>query len=68
MAGGYLTSIVSVIVLGMIAWPKAESPAWHLPVLILGMALSIVGMGCRYKAHLGQQKEIEQTEQEAERP
>jgi hypothetical protein len=64
---GYLISIVSVFLLGAIAWPKSEDPAWHLPVLLFGMATSIIGMACRYKAHLGQQREIRKAEAEARR-
>jgi hypothetical protein len=64
---GYLVSIVSVFFLGVIAWPKPEDPAWHLPVLLAGMATSIIGMGFRYKAHRGQQREIKKAETEAER-
>jgi hypothetical protein len=62
---GYLVSIVSVFFLGAIAWPKPEDPVWHLPALIAGMALSIVGMGLRYLAHLKQQKEMAKLESEA---
>ena len=64
---GYLVSIVSVFFLGAIAWPKPEDPAWQLPALIAGMALSIVGMGLRYLAHLKQQKEMAKMEAEARR-
>jgi hypothetical protein len=63
---GYLISIVSVFFLGSIAWPKAGEPAWHLPVLIAGMATSIDGMACRYKAHLDQQREIKRAEAKAD--
>jgi hypothetical protein len=63
---GYLISIASVFFLGAIAWPKADDPWWHLPALLFGMATSIIGMGCRYKAHLDQQREIERAEREAE--
>jgi len=62
---GYLISIVSVLFLGAIAWPNPEDPWWHRPALILGMATSIIGMACRYKAHLDQQREIEKAEAEA---
>jgi len=65
---GYLISIVSAFLLGAIAWPKAGEPAWHLPLLIAGMATSIVGMACRYKAHLDQQRELKRAEAEARRP
>ena len=61
---GYLVSIASVLLLGAIAWPTPAEPAWHLPVLIAGMATSILGMGFRYKAHLDQQRELKQIEAE----
>ena len=64
---GYLVSIVSVLLLGAIAWPKAEDPSWHMGVLIAGMAASICGMAFRYKAHLDQQHELHKTQAEAER-
>ena len=35
---GYLVSMISVFFLGAIAWPKASDPAWHFPVLVVGMA------------------------------
>ena len=64
---GYLISIASVFFLGVIAWPKAGEPGWHLPALLVGMATSIIGMGCRYKAHLDQQRELRRTQAEARR-
>ena len=64
---GYLVSIASVFFLGAIAWPKSGDPWWHLPVLLAGMATSIVGMGFRYKAHLDEQREIRKAEAKAER-
>jgi hypothetical protein len=62
---GYLISIVSVFFLGAIAWPKPGAPWWHLTALIFGMATSIVGMACRYKAHLDEQREIRKAQAEA---
>ena len=62
---GYLISIVSVFFLGAVAWPKPTEPRWHLVVLMLGMATSIVGMACRYKAHLDQKREMQKTKAEA---
>ncbi|HET9810513.1 MAG TPA: hypothetical protein VFP53_02310 [Sphingomicrobium sp.] len=55
---GYLTSIVSVLFLGAVAWPKPKDPGWILPVLLVGMATSMLGMGFRYLAHVQQKKEI----------
>jgi hypothetical protein len=64
---GYLISIASVFFLGTVAWPNPNAPWWHLPALVLGMATSIIGMGCRYKAHFDEQREIEKTKAEARR-
>ena len=57
---GYLISIVSVLLLGAIAWPTGSEPAWHKPVLIAGIVTSVLGMAFRYLAHRRQQKELEQ--------
>lgn len=64
---GYLLSMVGALLLGAIAWPKPEDPAWHLPALIGGVATTIAGFGVRYMAHLKQRREIEETKREAER-
>jgi hypothetical protein len=64
---GYLISIVSVLFLGAVAWTKENPPAWYYPVLLIGMATSMIGMGCRYLAHLHQKAEIKKTKSEAER-
>jgi CDP-diglyceride synthetase len=61
---GYLVSIASVFFLGAVAGTKEDAPAWYYPVLILGMVTSIIGMGCRYKAHLDQQREIRKAKSE----
>ena len=66
-AMGYLVSIGSVFFLGAVAWTKTDPPGWYYPVLIIGMASSIVGMGFRYLAHLRQKREIDTAEKEAER-
>jgi hypothetical protein len=63
---GYIISIVSVLLLGAIAWPAADAPRWHVPVLVAGMATSIAGMAFRYKAHLDQQRELKHAEAKAE--
>ena len=62
---GYLVSIVSVLLLGAVAWPKPSEPKWHAIVLIAGMATSVAGMGLRYVAHRQQQRELRQAEAEA---
>ena len=65
---GYLVSIVSVFLLGAVAWPGSDKPGWHMAVLIAGMAASIIGMAFRYKAHRDQQRELRKAEAKAEGP
>jgi len=64
---GYLTSIASVFFLGAVAWLKENPPVWYYPVLVFGMATSIVCMGFRYKSHLDEKREIREAQAEAER-
>lgn len=64
---GYLISIGSVFFLGAVAWTKENPPGWYYPVLIIGMATSIIGMGCRYMAHLHQKAEIRKAKGQPER-
>ena len=64
---GYVVSIVSVLLLGAIAWPSETEPRWHVPVLVLGVLTSITGMAMRYRAHILQQRELKQAKAEARR-
>ena len=59
---GYLISIVSVLLLGLIAWPGPEDPGWHMPALFLGMGLSIGGMGLRWLSSRQQKQEMRTVE------
>ena len=63
-AAGYVSSILSVFFLGAVASLKENPPPWYFPVLISGMALSILGMGFRYKSHLDEQREIKKAQAE----
>ena len=63
---GYLVSIASVFFLGAVAWTKENPPGWYYPVLVIGMATSIIGMAFRYMAHLYQKREIRDAKAEAE--
>lgn len=56
---GYAISIVSVLLLGMVAWPKAGEPGWKTGTLVAGMTASIVGMILRYLAHRKEQAAME---------
>jgi hypothetical protein len=62
---GYLISILSVFFLGAAAWARTDPPVWYHPALVIGMATSIIGMGCRYMAHLHQKHEIGKAKAEA---
>ena len=58
---GYLTSILSVLLLGITAWKSASEHPPLFICLILGMLASIVGMALRWMSHrLEQQKKDEQ--------
>ena len=56
---GYLISTISVIFLGIVAWPKPEDPSWHAWAVAIGMATSIAGMNLRYLSHRKDRKDIE---------
>ena len=49
--GGYLTSAVSVVLLGMPAIKSASEDALLALCLFAGMALSVVGMALRWRSH-----------------
>lgn len=55
---GYLISIVSVVLLGVVAWPTPAEPRWHIPAILAGMALSILGMSLRWTASRQQKAEL----------
>ncbi len=64
---GYLSSIVSVLLLGTVAWPKADEPRWKAPLLAVGMAASIFGIALRFLSHRKEQAAITCARREAER-
>jgi len=45
---GYLISTISVFFLGIVAWPGPGDPDWHGPAVLIGMMLSVMGMGVRF--------------------
>lgn len=55
---GYLISTVSVIFLGIVAWPSPNDPEWHAAAVLTGMATSVLGMGVRYSSHRKDRKDI----------
>lgn len=50
-AVGYVISIFSVILLGIVAWQSTVENPELKPYLIAGMATSIVGMLLRFASH-----------------
>jgi hypothetical protein len=58
---GYILSIVSVFLIGAVAWPKPGDPNWMRTALIAGMATSIVGMVLRYVSHLKERRELKRS-------
>jgi hypothetical protein len=63
---GYLTSTVSVILLGIPALKSASENKVMLLCLLLGMAASITGMALRWWSHRVEQRDKDRLEQKAE--
>lgn len=63
---GYLTSTVSVILLGIPALKSASENRLMLACLLLGMAASVMGMMLRWWSHRVEQKEKDRIERKAE--
>lgn len=63
-AFGYFISILSVIMLGLVAWPRPGDPSWHVPVLLAGMLTSIFGMGLRWKDSSRRDAELREVEEQ----
>lgn len=62
---GYLTSIVSVLLLGAVAWDSASEKPLLLTLLILGMLTSMGGMALRWRAQIESQRETEKLKKRA---
>ena len=52
---GYFISTISVILLGVVAWPKSSDPSWKAVVLVGGLSASLVGLLLRYLAYRQEQ-------------
>lgn len=55
---GYSISTVSVIFLGIVAWPRPGEPQWQAWAVGLGMAASILGMATRFVSHMHDKQDI----------
>jgi hypothetical protein len=63
---GYFISAVSVLFLGMVAWPGPMDPPWQAWAVAIGMATSVVGMFVRYLSHRRDRHDIKRVERKAE--
>ena len=54
---GYLTSTLSVVLLGVVSWKSASEQPVLAACLMLGMATSILGMCERWISHRIEQRE-----------
>jgi uncharacterized membrane protein YhhN len=64
---GYLISIASVVLLGVVAWPKPDEPQWKAIIVVLGMLASVVGMGLRFLSHRKEKAKVALAQREAQR-
>jgi uncharacterized membrane protein YhhN len=60
---GYLVSIVSVFLLGAVAWPDPGDPPEKTWLLLGGMAASVIGMFLRYLSHRKDKQDIAEAKQ-----
>jgi hypothetical protein len=61
---GYLISTVSVLFLGIVAWPAPDEPRWKAWAIAIGMATSVLGMGVRFLSHRKDRKDIQRAAQD----
>ena len=54
---GYIVSILSVSLLGTVAWKNASQDPLMLALLVAGMATSVIGMFLRWMSYWEQQEE-----------
>lgn len=57
---GYGFSIVSVGLLAWVAWPKAGGEPLLAPVVMVGAALSVIGMALRWRAHILMDRKVDE--------
>ena len=60
---GYLVSTLSVLLLGVVAWPQPGEPRAKMWLVLGGMATSIVGMFLRYLSHRQDERDIAEAKQ-----
>lgn len=60
VSSGYVVSIASVILMGIVAWQAASHRDWLTLALVGGMVTSVIGMALRWEAHRLQAQEIDE--------
>ena len=63
---GYLTSAVSVLLLGVVSWKSASEQPLLFACLLAGMATSVVGMALRWTSHRIEQHDKQKLEAEVD--
>lgn len=56
---GYLISTLSVLLLGVVAWPSSEEPGWKAWAVLAGAGTSCIGMFLRYLSHRNEKRKID---------
>lgn len=59
VSSGYAVSIISVVLMGVVAWQAASHRDWLTLALVGGMITSVIGMALRWEAHRLQAQEID---------
>jgi hypothetical protein len=57
---GYLISTISVLLLGIVAWPGPGEPRWKALAVLAGGGASVAGMFLRYLSHRQEKRKIDQ--------
>ncbi|HEX2624593.1 MAG TPA: hypothetical protein VHM21_05015 [Sphingomicrobium sp.] len=60
---GYLISTLSVLLLGIVAWPGPDEPRWKMWAVLAGSTTSVLGMFARYLSHLKDRRDIRKAKQ-----
>jgi hypothetical protein len=63
---GYLTSALSVLLLGVVSWKSASEQPLLFACLLVGMATSVLGMTLRWTSHRIEQQEKRELEAEVD--
>lgn len=57
---GYMLSIVGVALLAWVAWPAVGKNSALIWAIVIGVILSVIGMGLRFAGHILTTRRIEE--------